>query len=214
MSRRWVSKVGGERRGELLTDGRPSLEILRLLGLSRLGAGAVGKTAQREKKVPQRRFRYGPGAGFHLNMPCQRVSDSCPPKSRPPKNATYRCCPASLLLQVATPPPQNNRALGDEALCRQSPGPDNPRLPVISWDVCSTHYGTVQCSKPDLSLGNPRLLDVLRTCADPPVWPPAVHADALPRFRKVPGVPARGLPLSCPVPSALGINDLTRRHMD
>ncbi|KAL2291272.1 hypothetical protein FJTKL_13895 [Diaporthe vaccinii] len=22
------------------------------------------------------------------------------------------------------------------------------------------------------------------TCADPPVWPPAVHADALPRFRK------------------------------
>lgn len=87
----------GKRRGELLLTEqmeRPSLEILRLLGLSRLGAGAVGKNAQQKKKVPQRCFRYGPGAGFHLNMPCQQVSDSCPPKMPPPKNATSHCCPA------------------------------------------------------------------------------------------------------------------------
>lgn len=78
-----------EGRGEselLLTDGRPSSEILRLLGLSRLGAGSCWKKCTEKKKVPQRCFRYGPGAGFHLNMPCQRVSDSCPPKIPPPQN--------------------------------------------------------------------------------------------------------------------------------
>lgn len=147
-----------------------------------------------------------------------------PPKSRPPKNCHI---PLSLLCLIAQHPapsccrsrpllPKIIGARGRSSPRRQSLGVDNPRLPVISWDCVPyrLRYGTVRyvLYYAQLSLCNPRLVG---TCADPLVWPPAVHADALPRFRKLPGVPAcgpanqlQGSRASYLLPTTLGIQRL------
>lgn len=200
---------GGRGESELLlTDGRPSLEILRLLGLSRLGelgAGSCWKKCTEKKKVPQRCFRYGPGAGFHLNMPCQLgVRLMLPPKSRPPKMPHPTACPATRpaqLLQVATPPPQNKWGLGD----RSSTSPiTRPRYPTPAGDKLGcVPYRLRYClfvPLAGLSLCNPRLV----ACMYPRTLMPIrlsgrqlCTADMLPRFRKVPGVPACAAACHC-----------------
>lgn len=136
------SELRGKRRERVIikANGRPSLEILRLLGLSRLGElGSCWKkcyssTSSRKKKVPQR--------GFHLNMPCQLGCQTHvqPPKIPPPKNCHIpllclfaqhpapSCCRSRPLL------PKIIGARGRSSPRRQSLGVDNPRLPVISWD--------------------------------------------------------------------------------
>lgn len=102
-----------EGRGEselLLTDGRPSLEILRLLGLSRLGAGSCWKKCTEKKKSPSTLLpvRAWSGLPSQHAMPAG-VRLMSPQNPAPPKTATSHCSPSSQLLQVATPPPQNNR---------------------------------------------------------------------------------------------------------
>lgn len=79
------------------------------------GAGAVGKNAQQQKKVPQRCFRYGPGAGFPSQhaMPAgvrlMSPQNPAPQKCHIPPPTAIAQHPARQLLQVATPPTQNNR---------------------------------------------------------------------------------------------------------
>lgn len=99
----------GKRRGELLlTGGRLSLAILRLLGLSRLGAGSCWKKCTEKKKspstlLPVRAWDWLERASIstcHANG-CQT---HVPPKSRPPKKCHIPLLAQHQLLQVATPP--------------------------------------------------------------------------------------------------------------
>lgn len=231
------SELRGKRRERVIikTNGRPSLEILRLLGLSRLGElGSCWKkcyssSSSRKKKVPQR--------GFHLNMPCQLGCQTHvqPPKIPPPKNCHIpllclfaqhpapSCCRSRPLL------PKIIGARGRSSPRRQSLGVDNPRLPVISWDCVPyrLRYGLF-CTV----VQHPACHYVI------PAWWARTHvapylrrsaclaASCAPRqsirgFGSCRGFLLVVLPTSCKglVPPAfyplpLASNDSTRRHMD
>lgn len=113
----WSLSSRRKRRGELLlTDGRPSLELLRLLGLSRLQLGAVGKNALRKKKVPQRCFHYGPGSG----LPSQHAMQPMPAGVR------------LMYPQNPAPPPQKKKShIPPTAPQHLSCGGSRPLLPNI-----------------------------------------------------------------------------------